>query len=393
MNYKMQIADTKMFFRYVLVTPQLAEKLLEHNTNNRKLRRTKVDKISRDLRNGLWRETHQAIAFDTDEVLTNGQHRLQAIVKTGISAKVWICFNEPISSRGVIDDVVPRDASDMAQMVYEISASRQMFAVLKAMIAGHACDINWTKLELIETWPEHREAILFAMEHIRDSKGVSISTVRAVIARAFYTVDLAKLKQFSYMLSTGITPNEKYAALITPLRNLLQNKPGSRLPERKEKYGKVQRVLWAFLHDESISRVYRTQNEYFPLPSDEKIFGSRQVSDPSLENKGMISRAIHDPDQLQYDIPFTQRFSTRDHFRNIWIPVHGKTAVIGKRLIDSGMEFWALIDGSGNVILEIFDSESCRTLFKERCANGPDISDAVGRLISAAYVEELNGTI
>lgn len=75
----------------VLVTPQMAKKWLEKNTNNiRPTIASNVETFMRLLREGTFKITHQGIAFDEKGVLVDGQHRLTAILRTGISTYLQV---------------------------------------------------------------------------------------------------------------------------------------------------------------------------------------------------------------------------------------------------------------------------------------------------------------
>lgn len=60
-----------------------ARAVLEHNTANRKLRGTVVERYARDMAAGDWQATGDTIKIATDGTLIDGQHRLEAIVEAG----------------------------------------------------------------------------------------------------------------------------------------------------------------------------------------------------------------------------------------------------------------------------------------------------------------------
>jgi hypothetical protein len=100
-------------FELVLITPQLAAEWLGMNVEiNRSVRNAKVASIARDIKTGAWRITHQAIAFDWDGKLIDGQHRLRAIVKSEIPTKVWVFRGLDPHCFTVIDSGCARTASD-----------------------------------------------------------------------------------------------------------------------------------------------------------------------------------------------------------------------------------------------------------------------------------------
>jgi len=75
----------------VLITPDLAAMWLKtSNKANRSIGERHVDKLANDMISGKWRTTHQGIAFYEDGVLADGQHRLAAIIKSGIAQQMLV---------------------------------------------------------------------------------------------------------------------------------------------------------------------------------------------------------------------------------------------------------------------------------------------------------------
>lgn len=72
------------------VTPELAAKWLKSNFDNRPLTKSTVDSYARDMATGNWRLVHQPIAFDCRGNLTDGQHRLNAVVKSGATVEMYV---------------------------------------------------------------------------------------------------------------------------------------------------------------------------------------------------------------------------------------------------------------------------------------------------------------
>lgn len=67
------------------ITPDLAESLLEKNTLNRNVASYVVDKYARDMSAGEWKLNGQTIKIASTGRLLDGQHRLQASIKSGQS--------------------------------------------------------------------------------------------------------------------------------------------------------------------------------------------------------------------------------------------------------------------------------------------------------------------
>lgn len=72
--------------KLITVTPEIAEQLLSLNTKNRTLKTPAVDVIVRQIEKGKFNgRTSSSIGISCDGKLTDGQHRLNAIVKTRVT--------------------------------------------------------------------------------------------------------------------------------------------------------------------------------------------------------------------------------------------------------------------------------------------------------------------
>lgn len=74
----------------VKVTPAMARKWLENNGSNRRLRETFVVYIMDEIKQGKWMLTHQGIALSTNGKILDGQHRLTAIARLGVTLEMWV---------------------------------------------------------------------------------------------------------------------------------------------------------------------------------------------------------------------------------------------------------------------------------------------------------------
>lgn len=119
--------DNEPSIKIVEVTPKLAEKWLGKNVQNRNLRKNIVAALVRDMRNGDFQLNGETIKFDTNGNLLDGQHRLHAIVLSGITAMMLVVTGIPTEAMGTIDAGAKRKFSDLLQIrgetgTYAISA-------------------------------------------------------------------------------------------------------------------------------------------------------------------------------------------------------------------------------------------------------------------------------
>lgn len=99
------------------VTPMLAESWLKLNARNRPIVQARVDQYARDMRDGRWALTHQAIGFDNEGRLADGQHRLTAIVQSGITTPLLVVYGMEPDATSHIDTGRARTAGDMLSIM------------------------------------------------------------------------------------------------------------------------------------------------------------------------------------------------------------------------------------------------------------------------------------
>jgi len=97
---------------FVELTPELAEQWLGHNVGNRNLRRQKVQQYAQDMVSGNWRTSGQAIQFDWDGRLIDGQHRCEAVIESGVTVQTLVVRGLDPRSREVIDTGAKRTGGD-----------------------------------------------------------------------------------------------------------------------------------------------------------------------------------------------------------------------------------------------------------------------------------------
>ena len=99
------------------ITPARAESFLKKNKNNRPVKVSNVLKLKNDLQQGNFKLTHQGIAFDWDGNLIDGQHRLMAIVESGVTASMYVTYNCDPSIFKVIDSGSARNTNDVLKLL------------------------------------------------------------------------------------------------------------------------------------------------------------------------------------------------------------------------------------------------------------------------------------
>lgn len=122
------------------VTPELAKTWLRINNFNRPRNSETYLKYVRQIRENRWRLTHQGIAFTSDGMLLDGQHRLFAIIECDTTLPMRVFLNEPAENFAVIDCGRNRSNLDVVRMSAKDSTLTTAHTqTLKSMLAGRLC--------------------------------------------------------------------------------------------------------------------------------------------------------------------------------------------------------------------------------------------------------------
>jgi hypothetical protein len=270
-----QINETNRSYPVVermTVTPDLATKWLEgRNANNRKISDAHVVRLAQDMTDGNWQLTHMGIAFDRDGVLIDGQHRLWAVVMSGKSVDMHVWRNLSQKSILAIDNGRTRTMADILKLSGENGdVNSYQIATLRAMLSGMGSPITFSPVQMQEHLKVHQRAIDFAMEilpHTSANRGISDSITRAVIARAYYSVNEFNLRDFCEKLTTGIISGPSESVLVA-LRTFLSTQRCGTYHQRRTKYRKFERVLRSWLDGRNPSKITMANTELFPLPQE-----------------------------------------------------------------------------------------------------------------------------
>jgi hypothetical protein len=230
--------------------------------------------MAADMAAGRWQLTHQGIAIGPNGEVIDGQHRLHAVVLSGVTVMMLVTYNVPVESVTVIDVPILRQVKDAfwlsnhKDLLHGAVGENTAAAMWARMIYGvKPMKGRETRSELIAFALEHAEAGRFALSVFTRRGQVSVAPVLAAVARAYYHYpEKARLVQFAEVLTSGrVDDPESDDAAIT-LRNYLL--ASSRLNSNMShiRYGKAARAIQAFMDLQPMSKLYVPEQEPFPLP-------------------------------------------------------------------------------------------------------------------------------
>jgi hypothetical protein len=126
------------------ITPARAERLLATNTANRPLSRATVRGFAEAMLRGDWLVTHQGIAFDTNGVLLDGQHRLAAIVEADVPVELAVFTDVDPDTFDVLDTGKRRNAADVLAIEGEKSTTILAAMVRTVWLYQNRPDASWS---------------------------------------------------------------------------------------------------------------------------------------------------------------------------------------------------------------------------------------------------------
>ncbi len=171
-------------FEIATVTPEIARAWLDQNISNRKVKASHVDAMARDMVAGDWKITGDAIRFDVNNLLLDGQHRLLACIKAGVPFTTAVIYGLPSEVKKSIDLGVSRSAADLLSMAnienanHVTAAARWLYTFRSGVVRRNA-NIKVTVSEYMAVLAKHK-ALPASVRECRRSHGIPISMVSAI---------------------------------------------------------------------------------------------------------------------------------------------------------------------------------------------------------------------
>lgn len=130
----------------IRVTPRIAQKLLDRNTDNpRRLYQPDVNRYASDMANGRWSSANgvEPIKLSRSGKLINGQHRLTAIVQSGITVDMWLETGLDDEAARHLDQGRVRSHADLARISHPDSKVGDSLNIQTARLFGRMIRREW----------------------------------------------------------------------------------------------------------------------------------------------------------------------------------------------------------------------------------------------------------
>jgi hypothetical protein len=214
---------------FEMITPAVARHWLNNNQGNRRLRSSTVDSYARDMRAGQWVTNHQGLAFNANDQLIDGQHRLHAIVAADTTVLLMVSRGWPVQETGkrvrtmdTVDVGAGRSLADLLHLQHGsenprvVTASARIIVEIAARLKRGAGKMSMSTLLLVAS--EYAAGMKFMAANVPRHKGLRVAAVLGVLVMAYEHAP-EQVTNFCRRLIDGVGLLEGSPALT--LRNYL----------------------------------------------------------------------------------------------------------------------------------------------------------------------------
>lgn len=177
-------AKSGVFTISTMLTPEIAQALLDNNPNNRPISEKKSEEYARDIASGRWMHNGESVIVANTGELNDGQHRCRAVIIAGKPIVTQMTFGVERDTRTTVDIGVKRTSAQHLGMnghAHYVQLSRAIATVLTFKKVGRltaAPENRPTSSEIIEwasSHPEMQDSVsagLSIYRHLRASAGL-----------------------------------------------------------------------------------------------------------------------------------------------------------------------------------------------------------------------------
>jgi hypothetical protein len=263
--------------KIMLITPELAEQYLKKNTGNRPVKKENIRFMEAQLIAGAWKVAPDAIGFDWNDRLINGQHRLMACIETGIPFQANVMFGLDPDTYNITDTGIKRSLGDALGAI-GVKNPMLKAAICKFVIEykkGKSINVNSNssnKLKLTNQYgrdfyeknDKKVEAAATIGQYVYSGNHIFSASTIGGFAYIFSEIDEEDCKLFFEMFRLGEGLKKGYPVLT--LRTVLLNDLSAKqkFPART-KYAMMIYAWNAYRTGKSLSR-FTVSDKEFPKP-------------------------------------------------------------------------------------------------------------------------------
>lgn len=248
------------------VSPEFAKKLLDTRPN-RSISKKKVDAWAYEMENGNWQLNGETIAIYEDGTLANGQHRLSAIIKTGLTLPMLVVFGVK-QDVNIYDVGRPRSTSDVLKFggMDKKLADKSLVALTKLHYEYQTGNTNVPISKIKDFLELEKDTLLFVKQvsNIGHRKGIRITA--SMLLAAYYALKNGEsfddIEKFFKCLSNGFYEGKEETSAIVLRNDVIEKRVDSKLTkDRITLIFATERAIYDFCHRIPRKKTYSTISE------------------------------------------------------------------------------------------------------------------------------------
>ncbi|MER6300834.1 hypothetical protein ABT247_14885 [Kitasatospora sp. NPDC001539] len=268
--------------KVILVTPEMADKILRHqNPNNRPVDRTLVARMVDEINSGGWKVTHQGIAFDgplSSGKLIDGQHRLHAINKSGVTTPLLVFENVPRETFSVLDTGKRRNGGDVLWLSGERDTTLLAATVRHVYLFRVDPDGAWSGtnsrisndqvLDIFHAQPEEFRKAAAVGRTLSQEVGIIPTAASAAYFLAVESAPAARIDDWIEGLATGanLKSDDPRLALIKTINTLRNGSTSRRRTDTRGQIGLYIKAWNAWVTGRPVKSLRLQSGEKMPRP-------------------------------------------------------------------------------------------------------------------------------
>lgn len=249
-----------MKFKDTTITPRYAQQLLARNEGNRAIRSNMVNRYAAMMLAGRWLENGDVIRVGKTGRLLDGQHRLLAVVESGIPIRCGLVLDVDEATFSTIDTGGSRTARDIVAMSGRANAgiatptAAQLWRIIHGVQKNTAVPPTYL-VEILNRWPE--------IDHAA-SRSAGSETARglltpAVLSMAYlYLHAVANKPELAERFVTGMNAGEGLVSgdpILALRQRMINLRQGSVRSAARTVWGAVVRTIDALETGEPLQRI------------------------------------------------------------------------------------------------------------------------------------------
>jgi len=139
--------------------PEEAAMALSTNRSNRPLSAFNIGALTSALRRGEWKLNGETIVFDSDGRLIQGQHRLTAVIKSGVWIESFVIRGVPSGVFATMDQGKKRSGSDVLAVEGKSNSVSMASAARAILMLSHVHEVaafqNYSQQQILDVVEAH----------------------------------------------------------------------------------------------------------------------------------------------------------------------------------------------------------------------------------------------